>query len=640
MNVVMLLPVKLLTLLAGVLGLLVMSGCENVPNKKSTTPQMMFAPAGNDIIALEPVSRRKWDSAIVADLDQDGFVDLLLTEHSQKVKLYWNNQGRYAAPVDLALGDTHGIGVSDYNQDGLIDIIVSQGGGGGKKPRYPKIYHVDRMRNISGGEEFTLYERSRGRAVKLLDGDNDGKLDALFSAFPLKSQPKGANQLYQNSQQSLHFHGLLPTAKWLGYKTLVTDFNNDNDQDVIFYGGDNIIAVQGETGLAYRDNSGQVLAKLSNTKHVSSIAEIDFDNDGDQDLVLTRAQHQFHQQRFYDAKQQRFAFFARNEKFQFDDLHIEGDLVIENLQMAYPHFDIFVGQNKQLLKAKQTDRHGEKSLTLTAEQAMGWPSELDKKGLYIGYLGNGMWRIGGDTHSPTAGVVHRVLSTPNTTKPLALPVKLFENVNGKFIDASDKLNLTSSAQTTSATVADFNNDGFSDIFIVNSGNMATANKQTLLLNKQGKSFEVASNHGLISTELGATGAGAQALDYDNDGDVDIIFGNERGRWHLFSNQLITADKTPLSNNHFLHISVGKSLTQGASAMTAKVTVLACQQQLTQVVGSTGSAFSHAQMSNLHFGLGSCKQPQQAHVVWSNGEQQTLLLNKADLQYFAGQQVIH
>ncbi|MDU0356302.1 VCBS repeat-containing protein [Paraglaciecola aquimarina] len=170
-------------------------------------------------------------------------------------------------------------------------------------------------RSIVGGEEFTLVERTRGRAAKLVDSNQDGKLDLVLSAFPLPSQKKGANHLYVNrgeqaegAKHQLVFDTWLPTAKWLGYRTLVTDFNNDNISDLVFYGGKNMVAVAGEKGGQFKNVSSAVFAKLANTSDVSTLAEIDFDNDGDLDLFATRAKHQFTEQRYYDQASQRFAF--------------------------------------------------------------------------------------------------------------------------------------------------------------------------------------------------------------------------------------------------------------------------------------------------------------------------------------------
>ncbi|TKB43061.1 CRTAC1 family protein [Thalassotalea mangrovi] len=598
---------------------------QTTPASKVTST--LFSEAPTEVIALEQRSRRKWDAPVVADLDQDGYPDLLLTEHGNMVKVYWNNQGVFSEPQKVIGGDTHGLAVEDFDQDGNIELIISMGGGGGKKPSYPRIFEVSRDRTFTAQGEFPLYERTRGRAVKLLDADQDGDMEVVFSAFPLKQQTQGANYLYHNDQGDLQFSSILPQAKWLGYKTTITDFNSDGDADILFHGGDNMVAVQGTAGLGFINASKDVFGKLADISKVRSIAEIDFDNDGDMDLFLTRAKHQFYEERFYDAERQRFAFFVRRQQFQFDDLTIDGDFILENLQMAYPDYDVFVGAEKRQLTFAR-DKVAERQLQLSPEQAQGWPETIKAKGLYIGYLGDGQWRVGGDTTSPTAGVIHNVTSTPATIEPERLPAKLLENRGGKFIDVSAQLGINIPEQTVSAVAGDFNNDGWSDLFVVRVGNMATSNKQILLLNDQGQGFRESDNHGLISAELGATGSGAEAIDYDLDGDLDLLYANERGRWHLYTNQLA-------SDNQFVRVIVGKSPQQNASALSATLTLTACNNQYVRTVGANSSSFSHGNNNQLHVGLGDCNKVDAAQVRWSNGEQAKLDISTLNSSYYTG-----
>ncbi|MBH0020820.1 CRTAC1 family protein [Pseudoalteromonas sp. SWXJ133] len=580
----------------------------------NSSNKLMFSESHN-IIPFEPLSRRKWDSALIADFDKDGYQDVLITEHTHAVKIFWNNKNNtFSAPQIIIKGDTHGVAVADYDLDGRMDLIIAQGGGGGLKPRLPVSFQINHDRTVEGGETFDDFERTRGRAVKLIDGNNSGTLDLMLSAFPLKKQKKGANHIYKNEgHNQFKFVDYLPTAKWLGYKALVSDFDNDGHDDLFFYGGDDIVAAQSKSDLGYKNKSKAVLGNNRNISHVSSMTEIDFDNDGDFDLFLTRAKHQFEQHTFYDAQSQNFAFFTRNEAFKFEDFKIEGNFEIENLQMAYPHFNVFIGKNSAPLTL---EGHGgsERTVQVTKEQAAGWPKKLHKKGLYIGYLGNDTWRVAGDTKSPTAGVIKRVTNSPKVKGLEPLPAVLLENQQGKFVDATAKLNINLSEPTTSAVAGDFNNDGWSDLFVLRYGNPAKANEQLLYLNQQGKGFETLQDHGVISTELGATGGSAQAFDYDNDGDLDLIYSNERGRWHLFTNN------TALNAQHnFLVTNIGYSLNAGVSALGATATIKACGQTYKRVVGATGAGFSQSENSKLHVGLGTCTKINNVSVRWSNNE---------------------
>lgn len=451
----------------------------------------------------------------------------------------------------------------------------------------------------------------------------------ITSAFPTLKALGHGNRLYErDSNLTFKFLEYLPHGDRFGMRTTLTDFNNDNDIDVLFYGGRNIVAAEGVEGNSFKEVTSDVLGELAKINLVNSVSEIDFDNDGDFDLFLTRSKHPFDAESDYDEENKTFYFFARRTAFNFDNLKIEGNLKVDNLQMAYPDFDIFIGSKKRKWE-RTNDKHGHHDFSLTPDEAQGWPEDTTAKGLYIGYLGHGLWRIGGHTNSPTSAVIHNVISKPETIKLKELPAKLLENRDGKFVDVSAEYGIDVKEQTTSSAVGDFNNDGWADIFVLRYGNPAQKTKQILYLNQKGKSFVRSESHGIVNKELGATGMGADAFDYDKDGDLDIIYANERGRWHLFTNN------RSKDSNSFIEVNVGNSPSGKASSVGAILTLNACGNIYKRVVGQTSSSYSHSNNTYLHVGLGTCSAIENARVTWSNGE--TLVLDIDDLNeiYSAG-----
>lgn len=590
--------------------------------------ETMFSEA-DGVIPFEDRSRRKWDSPVIADFDQDGHLDVLIQEHGQLARLFWNNSGTFSEPYDVVMGDTHGVAVGDVDMDGRNDIIMQWGGGDGKKPRNPVCYQVNHDRTIVGGKEYEHFERSRGRAARLVDSDNNGTLDLILTAFPLKTQTDGANILYANNGQGgFEYVSHLPQAQWMGFKILLTDFNSDGVSDHIYYGGSNMVAVRGGEGHTYTDVSSEVLGESANISFVSRIAEIDFDNDGDFDLFITRQDHPFEMETFFDDNHGRFAFFARRELIQFDDLRIEGDFTVDNLQMAYPHFDVMVGADKRKL-VFEVERHGHKDFSLTPEEAGGWPADISDPGLYIGHLGDSLWRVSGETDSPTAAVILNVVSTPATIEKDPLPAILLENRDGVFVDVTEERGISINEQTAGIAVGDFDNNGWSDLFVVRYGNPAMPNEQIVYLNDGGK-FTRSDNHGIVSKELGATGLGAEVFDYDQDGDLDLIFGNERGRWHLYTNNGIGE-----SSNNYVVVKVGWSPTRQATSLGATLTIHAGGQVYRRVVGATSAGFSQSANTHLHIGLGDRDKIDKATVRWTNGETEDLQIDAVNQSVNAG-----
>lgn len=576
----------------------------------------------SEVIPFSQSLQRKWGAAVTADVDQDGWDDVITTQHGTNALIYWNNEGQFSTPVVITTGDTHGLGVSDYDGDGNMDIVVSPGGGDGGNPRRPIYFSVDKQRNITKGGTFSHFSASRGRAIKFLEANGDNKLDLFTTGFaPKRVKSLTTNQLYLNSGTDFsHPLTLSIPHDALSVKALVTDVNNDSISDVITFGGKDMTLSLGKGDGSYVDSTNDVLGDLANIHNVLNIAEIDYDNDGDFDLFLARSLYQFQQESYYDPNDKNFAFFVFRKSFMFDDITVEGEnLVLENIQETYATYDIQLGSERRVVEAERAAHYMDGRLEITPQDAMGWPAGETLKGLHIGYMGNGKWRVGGAVKSRLSAVIKHVVNHPEEMKREPLPARLLENRNGEFVDVTESLGIDIQEQTTSVAAADFNNDGYMDLAITPYGNMALPVEHYVLMNEQGKGFKKLPHVGLISDEIGATGVGITAFDYDQDGRMDLVYGNERGRWYLAQNQL---PKSALGN--FIKVEVGASAKQQAQPTGARVTISACGKQQTQHVGATGDGFHHMLNSKMHFGIGKCNNVEKVDVIWANGEEQSTL----------------
>ena len=573
-------------------------------------PKTMFVEV-TDVIPFEQRARRKWDNAVIADLDRDGLQDVIIVEHGHTVRVFWNHGGSFSEPQDIAVGDLHGIAVADIDRDGRMDVLIAQGGGDGANPRRPLHFQVTHDRAFEGGGALEYFEPGRGRTVKFLDTDGNGSSDLFVTGFPLATQERGANHLYDNAGGGrFEFVTHLLQAQWMGYRALVTDFNSDQDPDILFFGGADMVALAGGEGNSFTESTDHVLGELANTSHVSNLVEIDFDNDGDFDLFLTRAEPQFDLETYFDAHGRRFSFLVFRDSFLFD-IEVDGFLSVENLQVTYPHYDVFVGRDRRKLEFG-TDRHGGKDFELMPGDAEGWPAGPTEGGLYIGYLGDGTWRIGGQAQSRTAAVFGNVTSAPAVEPQVELPARLFENRGGHFVDVTAEAGISIGEQTTSAATGDFDNNGWSDLAVLRYGDMATGSEHIVYLNHGEGQFVRAEIHGIASSRVGTTGGSVQPFDYNLDGAVDLVYSNERGKWHLLGNNVNAL------GNHAI-VNVGDSPTGEATALGALLTVEACGNTYKRRVGSTSAAFSQGMDTNLHVGLGSCETIDEATLRWTNGE---------------------
>jgi len=119
----------------------------------------------------------------------------------------------------------------------------------------------------------------------------------------------------------------------------------------------------------------------------------------------------------------------------------------------------------------------------------------------------------------------------------SVPPRLYHNLgHGKFEDVTDKSGLGASpGKGMGISIADFNNDGWPDIFIAND-----TEPNSLFINQKNGTFqERGLELGVAYNDSAHTGSsmGSDAKDYDNDGNVDIFYNNLMGQiWQLLRNR--------------------------------------------------------------------------------------------------------
>lgn len=560
----------------------------------------------------------------MADLDQDGYVDLVLNDHGFGVRICWNNKGRFAKPYDLIMGDLHGITVGDIDQDGNLELVLSRGGGSGSNARNAKVYRVNRQREFTELRQLaTPLQRMRGRTVQLFDGDNDGDLDLINFAFPSRElQGESENYIYRNTGGgNYQLAGTLPAVKGDGQKTLITDFNDDGVPDLLLYGQGPVVLYQGKGGLAFEDVTDAVLPY--DLEDVTSVVELDFDNDGDLDLFVTRGKEFEAGETFFDAQASVWGFYTKRGPFQFEDLIVGDILEIENYQAQWPSKALKIGESAYDYEF-EGETHSGRDIRLVNSDALGWPDEVSKDASHVGYVGNEAWRLAGDIWSPTSGIIRGVRTYPEYDHPDGLGDVLLANNGSRFFDATARANLVSQDHSTGAVAADFDNDGLQDILVIRRGNLVTPNASLVYLNRGESGFELMPSSGIVSPELGAIGLGAEAFDYDRDGQMDLILGNERGKWHLFNNQWKAAQ-----DNHYLIVEIEHPSSGPATTLDAVVRLKSGDGEQIRRVGTSGAAYSRSNNPFVHFGVGNLQGPVEVEVRWSSGQVATRTVSQLD-----------
>ncbi len=228
-------------------------------------------------------------AGVWADYDNDGWLDLFVSNVSQNNYLYHNESGAFTRITSGAIvtdgGSSWGAAWGDYDNDGDEDLFVAN-----DYNQYNKLYRNNgdgTFTPIATGPVATDQESSYGGAWG--DYNNDGDLD-LFVAN------NGANALYNNNGDgSFSRVGTGDIANDANYSVSAAwgDLDNDGDLDLFvanYNDGANALA-----NYLYRNNGDGTFTKVTSgpvvtqTRNSYGGAWGDVDNDGDLDLLVSQA---------------------------------------------------------------------------------------------------------------------------------------------------------------------------------------------------------------------------------------------------------------------------------------------------------------------------------------------------------------
>jgi hypothetical protein len=180
-----------------------------------------------------------------------------------------------------------------------------------------------------------------------------------------------------------------------------------------------------------------------------------------------------------------------------------------------------------------------------------------------------------------------------------------------------------------ASLFDFDNDGDLDIFSANGTAEELILQPPLLLENDGKGrfTNIGKKRGQYFTEK-HSGRGASVLDFDNDGDLDIIVS------HIEPGAKATLLENKGGNdNHWIGIDLMPAK-DGVSTIGAKITLTAGDLKLVRInQWSTSYLSSHD--PRIHFGIGQQQQIDRIEIQWPDGEKE-ILENIASDQYLSVQ----
>ena len=241
---------------------------------------------------------RQGPAAAIGDINGDQLDDIFIGNAKGKVgKLFVSNNQNSFVETDFPLFENHAKSEDvnarffDADQDGDLDLYVVSGGYNfdwEDEALQDRLYVNDGKGRFSNNESALPQHYFPGSCIKEADIDNDGDLDLFIGGAVIPNNfPKAApNQLLINNgngtfeskkEKALNIPGIVTDAIWM-------DLNDDQYPELIIVGEWMSIQVfENRKGtLRLSEKAISFPSKgLWNTIH-----SIDFDNDGDQDLVV------------------------------------------------------------------------------------------------------------------------------------------------------------------------------------------------------------------------------------------------------------------------------------------------------------------------------------------------------------------
>lgn len=450
--------------------------------------------------------------------------------------------------------------------------------------------------------------------ASIVDFDNDGNMDII------------ANQIFRNNGAG--FENVTSKFPFSG-RTVWGDLDNDGNIDVYKATGDDSDQIWWGTGESYSSFEENTDTDIKIDQPTMTPLFLDYDKDGDLDIFVAYnrrtvggSEVYYQDQLFRNDGNRQFTNVTVKSKIALGEpspyMDCYGANVVDYNRDGYP--DIFVATYR-LAPDLLFENQGDGTFIEVGEQT----GVIGTETYSAGYFGHGMGSDWGDfDNDGDMDLIVGNLGHPDSRGAASNPSQLFVNNNGKFTESQRAYGVKFFEMNSGATWIDLNNDGFLDLIQSQYSyeKKGTSNdKFSRLYINNGASIPFDDK----TWDYGFLNHGAWTsypIDFDNDGDMDILSCSSKENVKLFEN--IISSQGAFVN---INLSPADGKTKYGSEVEVTTDLNTHYKQLagTKNVGRTGQ-----KSDLLHFGLGEASEIKLVKIKFPNGnsvEHKNLEINK-------------